>query len=761
MNFLLYINLTKHWFLKMGLTIIFRNLRGNVKVNHKYIREIVSRYYTRYYILQDEHLKTWYLYSSKTGDHVTTWPHLPHTRNFFISSFNAFDIYIDYISINSNANIDSSYTDIDEPIQTKLEYYINKCAYHLQSMHESMNNPRNSTCFYVVTMLYLLKYYCSIGVEINEEHRSMILHTLAQEADSIFLFDYIYEMFTYEFTESWFSCEYTLTGEAKNRMIMESILKSYDATSGEKVYLLFKGMYMAKFILSLENMLDTKGINKEYVGQIIADFIRLKYATIQQSKMLVKVFTNGWQDIDNETTLARSIRAFDNLAKSYVNELVLSVLNIEQNTYDTIMDTLTDITEVMTPLTVKRALCVNNFGTMVSTYSRVLTFSNVTFDLNLMKIREHYPHDLSEHSIPYNFDMFINRQRQMMLDKFMSDLFDDSDIIHYMYTIFGRALRGNVLDKAFWVFIGASNAGKSRFTEMVAKAFGQYSATLSADIFNTQNRNSSSATPDLNMMIGRLVGFVQEPRRGRVDIEAIKERTGDERLYVRELYQSGTNIKNTIKLFMTLNHIQFNSSDAALWNRIRVVYFNRVFVSQEEYERLAVTMDSEKLHREYRIGSYDIDRIIEFIAPEFMTRCIAQYYHTLEMPLIDPPIIKEYNKKFRLDNDNIFLFVNTVYEVTNEHEDTVSLQYAYERYKDWFDERTADTRNLLTLPMFRDGVRSSGLGVDEDVILGLKDKVDTKLLTASLPYFRNRTIEMGNPLSKDFDIDSIIKLSES
>lgn len=745
----------------MGLTIIYENIEGSPRDNFDIIKQVVKEYYSKHYVVDQTMLNNWKLLKSEGGGYVATWSRLPHSEHFFLASSYAFNTYLEKFMVYLNATIDSKYTENGVTTITKFEYYMNKCVFHYKNCEPRMNHIRNMPYFYIISMLYLYKYYVESGVEITDQHTSIILSCLAQQAKSVCLYDTILKIFEPEFKNTDVMINFKLSGDTISTMMLESILKSYDGTPKEMIFNYFKGIYIVKYFMMYESTETSGKYLQTYTAQLIADLLRFQYATIGDTSLRLKYFTNGWKGLDSNTMLINAINAFDNFVYDVVHQVYAESIGYDYDLFKQNVNEVYSLVERMPVSKVKSALCVDNFVIMKSEYNRVLSFKDIAFDLNLMKVRDHYPHDISDNSIRYNFNVPANAHRQMMLDKFMSDLFDEPEIIHYMYVIFGRALRGNVLDKAFWVFIGHSNAGKSKFAEMVSKAFGDYATTLSGDILNKQSSNSASATPDVNLMVGSLVGFVQEPRRGRVDIEAIKERTGDEKMYVRELYCEGRVVKNTMRMFSVANQMYFNTHDEAFWRRCKVVKFKRKFVKSDEYDNLAETLSPEKMASEYRVGAENIDTIIDYIAPEFMIRCINQYYNTLYMPLIDPPLVKQYINEFRLENDNVYLFVNTAYEVTKDTSDTVNVQFAYDRYKDWFDERTADSRNLLTMSMFKDGVRSAGLAIDDELILGLKDRVNVKFIAGSMPMFRHRTIEYKNSLSENFDVESAVRVLEN
>jgi phage/plasmid-associated DNA primase len=703
----------------MGLYIIIKT-NADVEKIYDALKIEVQKYYKRLYTLSPEHFISHPTKCNNASLRVFTWPRLPHVEEFFeecidndVESKYGFEFMLEY-------GIPDDWAKPSNNLQTIEEFYItNASNVLLESPYVS--DITSMSYKYATLMLTLYKYIIDTGVDVSKDHTRIIMSSIAGQCFSENTYNAVYNTVKDRFDGIPGFRIYFKHGPHPI-MIAESLLKAYDRTG--YMYRFFKGLFVTKYAITIGQ--GSKPTSMQ-VGTFIAHILRLKFSTTVRSaaanpSYVVNIFTNGWKTIQGDRVLCDAIVSFENYYADATDEFILSVVGAQKNDEVDAITRIRDIAmKTVTINHVKAGLVIERFGNIQMKYDLTLMFNDVTYELKTKKVREHYPHDVATFSLKYDFYRNYDHEKEMMLDKVMEDFFPNEDVRQYIYLIFGRCLMGNVDDKCFWIFIGHSNAGKSKFMQLVKRAFGDYAEIMPSEFFNRKSKGASDATPELSKSVGKLVGIIQEPRKGAVDIETIKERTGDTELSYRLLYNEASTTTNTTRYFACANQIRFETSDAAFWLRCRVVLFERQFIPDYDYQIKADTLPSRELDM-YRKMDPNIDKVFEYIAPVLMSRFIKAYHSSSCKTLETPDIVKFYTMQLRMICDNICMFLRDTLEFTGSSSDMITTTQLYTLFIQWFRPRFADRKNLMDQTSFVQAVRSNSLTVIGDKVIGVKSQ---------------------------------------
>ncbi len=167
---------------------------------------------------------------------------------------------------------------------------------------------------------------------------------------------------------------------------------------------------------------------------------------------------------------------------------------------------------------------------------------------------------------------------------FMSDIFPDKEVQHYMEKVLSSHFDGHTRDETFHVFIGTGANGKSKLQSLMSMILGDYFAIASIKIFTGGRADASSATAQYEAIKNKRSVWVQEPEQNeRMNSGVLKELTGGDKIYSRGLYQSGDMFKPQAKFTLVSNYKpKVSAEDAALWRRIRCVRFPMKFVANPD-----------------------------------------------------------------------------------------------------------------------------------------------------------------------------------
>ena len=170
------------------------------------------------------------------------------------------------------------------------------------------------------------------------------------------------------------------------------------------------------------------------------------------------------------------------------------------------------------------------------------------------------------------------------VNDFFCKIFPDGALRTYFFNYLAQSFIGGNADKSLMFWVGDGNNGKSVTEGLIRQIFGKYAKTPTTELMT---KPSEGLNPQLARLRTARWVTVSEPGKEQVfDVNFIKQCTGGDSMFARELYQKGGSVKEFVCLFK-LNIIcnklpSFSSLDKAIVNRLRVLDFESTFKPVEE-----------------------------------------------------------------------------------------------------------------------------------------------------------------------------------
>lgn len=167
---------------------------------------------------------------------------------------------------------------------------------------------------------------------------------------------------------------------------------------------------------------------------------------------------------------------------------------------------------------------------------------------------------------------------------FLEEVFqEDRELIAWLQRFVGYALTGLTSEQLFLFLYGYGANGKSVFLDVLNKLLGDYARTIQPETLMVQQRNGSSASPDLVRLAGARLISGNETESGRALAESLlKQLVGGDVVAARECYGKVFEFRPVGKLLLAGNHRPVvRGTDDGVWRRIRLVPFARQFAPDE------------------------------------------------------------------------------------------------------------------------------------------------------------------------------------
>lgn len=339
----------------------------------------------------------------------------------------------------------------------------------------------------------------------------------------------------------------------------------------------------------------------------------------------------------------------------------------------------------------------------------IIAFDDGVLDMSDFRggVRDGKPSDFVTTSIGYKvqFNSLVSMEDE--LNRLLISLFPDDDLRDYFLLHMSSCLDSGNLDKLFVIWYGIGNNGKSVLESLVEHTFGSYCYKAPTSLFSSRRTGSSSATPETANFNKTLISFIQESdSRENMNIGVLKELTGNDTIYTRNLYESPKTIEVRCKFILVTNKIyNLSQADEATWARIRVIPFLSKFTNNDEEvnEELGV----------FRMNPQYVRRVRK-LAPYFMRLLMSTYPRYKANGLPNCRLVQEHTSSLKRLNSPVALFVED--DLIQGAENSVRFQEAYEAYR-LYARNNCGTRNI-TAANFELGLKKVGIDVIEGSIIG-------------------------------------------
>lgn len=270
---------------------------------------------------------------------------------------------------------------------------------------------------------------------------------------------------------------------------------------------------------------------------------------------------------------------------------------------------------------------------------------------------------------------------------FMRQLIPKYDSRRYLWLSISSYIKGLNNDEKFHIWTGVGGNGKSKLLELIELALGDYCFKMPIALLTDKRSHSGQATPELSMSRSRRLGSFQEPDEGsRINVGLMKELTGNDKLFVRGLYQEGTIMKPMFSLILLCNQKpRVPPDDEGTWRRLVIIDFTSRFV------------DVPSGPGEFPKDQYLAQKFPEW-APYFLVLLTMWFRIYKKEGLKAPKEISDATLSYRNEGDSYTDFIASHF-VADPYSN-VKLEDSYVIYKDWYsneyNEKPPNRRDYKT-----------------------------------------------------------------
>lgn len=378
---------------------------------------------------------------------------------------------------------------------------------------------------------------------------------------------------------------------------------------------------------------------------------------------------------------------------------------------------------------IKLRLQNDSFYDRLDSKKNLIRMLNGIYDTNMMTLSEPVPSDYVsvKSGVPYQvFDEDSYKVRKLV--SILSTIFPHSELLDFFILSCSTFLEGYNSPKVFYIWWGEGNNAKSLVQTLVMKTFGDYCSTAPTSLVTGKRTESSNATPELCHIEKKLVVFLQEPNpEERIKAGKIKEMTGNDSMYVRQLFKSGKTMTLKAKIVIVCNNImEIPGMDAAIRRRIVVIPFISTFLDVAEYASREAKGNLEPYSN---VIDLNVEKDLMNCRSAFMyllCRRYNEWANSSNMSLEIPDVVRKTTEEYITRNNYPLRFITGFLHRVEGN--VVAITDIYEMYKDWF-RRSYPSKRVEDFEKFSkelsdEGYKDDGRGMIFDVFVGYSGELN-------------------------------------
>lgn len=273
---------------------------------------------------------------------------------------------------------------------------------------------------------------------------------------------------------------------------------------------------------------------------------------------------------------------------------------------------------------------------------------------------------------------------------FLRAVFAENDeLIEYVQKVLGSSLVGTPSQQEFYIFWGEGRNGKGTILETLKEILGsELASAIKSDMLMDSRLSANGADPELLELQGKRIAWASETGDGKkLNSEKVKLFTGGDTLSGRLNYSNEIiSFPPTHTLFILTNFKpRISEGDTALWDRLRLIPFERRFVDdpQAENERKKDPELKDKLLRE-----------ASGILAWLVQGCLKWQQEGMN----PPEIVKAFGDDYKLDQNPTQLFINERCNIGRYQE--TQMKPLYEAFAEWFEELYGAKAKIPSMKVF-------------------------------------------------------------
>ena len=354
------------------------------------------------------------------------------------------------------------------------------------------------------------------------------------------------------------------------------------------------------------------------------------------------------------------------------------------------------------------------FEQKLDSKAQIISMHNGSFNTRSYSLSYPVPSDYVSMQAGVSYEIFDDESKKILrLLNILLSIFTEKYVLDFFITSCATFIEGYNVNKTFYVWWGMGNNAKSLIQSLVLKTLGEYCSTAPTSLITGRRTSSANATPDLCHVEKKLVVFLQEPNPDEtIRAGVLKEMTGNDMMYVRQLFKNGRNAPFKAKLVLVCNNVvDIPCMDPALKRRIIVIPFTSTFLTEREYasRKAKGTLDENSCVIDPKVETDLLDSCSAFMY------LICRRFHEIKGPLQIPRYIQDITEVYLTSNNYPMIFIQ--YYVSYVEGSSIILTDVYELFKDWY-KRSYPGKRPDNLDTFRNQLVDDGYVENEGCILG-------------------------------------------
>jgi putative DNA primase/helicase len=209
----------------------------------------------------------------------------------------------------------------------------------------------------------------------------------------------------------------------------------------------------------------------------------------------------------------------------------------------------------------------------------LLNCANGVLDLRTGELLPHDPKRAISKLCPWPYDPLAPKPGRWQA--FLDRILPGQEEQEWLQVLFGYCLTGLTSDQAFWVLWGAPGTGKSTTIDTMREVIGPDYAQVAQQTL-LMEKKPGQATNDLATLHGARVVLHGDLPKGSLDIDLIKQLTGDGKVRARHLYMESFEFTPQCKLLISANtRPVMNENTAGIWRRLNLEIFGQQITETE------------------------------------------------------------------------------------------------------------------------------------------------------------------------------------
>lgn len=350
----------------------------------------------------------------------------------------------------------------------------------------------------------------------------------------------------------------------------------------------------------------------------------------------------------------------------------------------------------------------------------LIGFDNGVYDLDTAQFRQGEPDDYVSMSVGYNYTPTVDPFIRKRIIDFFHSIQPNEAMSNYIINVCAYMLDGYKHMEYLWFFTGKGRNGKGVTSKLMSKTFGEYSYQPKASVFTTDTVDRGSTTSEeVAKMKGKRCVMGSEPPETAFVVSRLKNWRGNDDIQARGLYKEAIEFSPHFGIIISMNDAPaLDKVDKAFAKTLKVVHFPYEFVDHEPLDEHERRVDPELKERFEKDTRYH---------QQFMLLLI-EHYHKYIRPngkrimLPDPPEVAYTTNEYIEDNNQIGVWLQEHYEITNDPNDKIRTMTLYHDFINDTSLKTISQKVFSKAMVFNTikPIKSDGIMVYK----GLKRKMD-------------------------------------